>query len=42
MRHKRSTSAPMSPPTTPDPRLYGTTGVPNLVEKVKGTVKDLL
>jgi Mn-containing catalase len=30
---------PMPPPTRPDPRLYGTTDVPNLVEKVKGTVK---
>ena len=30
---------PMPPPTRPDPRLYGTSDVPNLVEKVKGTVK---
>jgi Mn-containing catalase len=35
-----TTSAPMPPPTTPDPRLYGTTGKPNTVEKVVGTVKD--
>ena len=37
-----TTSAPMPPPTTPDPRLYGTTGTPNTVEKVVGTVKDTL
>jgi len=37
-----TTRAPMPPPTTPDPRLYGTTGTPNVVEKVKGVVKDLL
>ena len=34
--------APMPPPTTPDPRLYGTTGVPNTVEKIKGKIKDVL
>jgi Mn-containing catalase len=33
---------PMPPPTTPDPRYYGTTGKPNVVEKVVGTVKDAL
>ncbi len=32
--------APMPAPTRPDPRLYGTTDVPNVVEKVKGSVKD--
>ena len=32
----------LHPPTTPDPRFYGTTGKPNLVEKVVGTVKDAL
>ncbi len=32
--------APMPAPTRPDPRLYGTTDLPNTVEKVKGTVKD--
>ncbi|MCW2714949.1 MAG: Catalase [Frankiales bacterium] len=37
-----TTTAPMPPPTTPDPRLYGTSGVPNKVEKVKSTVKDAL
>ena len=37
-----TTTAEMPPPTTPDPRLYGTTGVPNTIEKVKGKVKDLL
>ena len=28
--------------TTPDPRLYGTTQVPNTIEKVKGKIKDVL
>jgi Mn-containing catalase len=37
-----TTTAEMPPPTTPDPRLYGTTGKPNLVEKVQGKVKDML
>ena len=32
----------MPPPTTPDPRFYGTSGKPNLLEKVVGTVKDAL
>ncbi len=36
------TSAEMPPPTTPDPRFYGTTGKPNVVEKVTGKVKDML
>lgn len=31
---------PMPPPTQPDPRLYGTTPQPNVVEKVAGKVKD--
>jgi len=35
-----TTRAPMPPPTNPDPRLYGTTPEPNVVEKVKATVKD--
>ena len=32
--------APMPPPTQPDPRLYGTTDKPNIVEKATGTIKD--
>ncbi len=35
-------TAPFPKPTTPDPRLYGTTPTPNVVEKVTGKVKDLL
>ncbi|MFW2513368.1 manganese catalase family protein [Demequina sp. SO4-13] len=31
---------PMPSPTRPDPRLYGTTDLPNAVEKAEGTVKD--
>jgi Mn-containing catalase len=34
------TSVPMPPPTIPDERLYGTTPMPNIVEKVAGVVKD--
>ena len=34
--------APMPPPTRPDSRLYGTTDVPNAVEKIAGTVQDKL
>ncbi|HLS73091.1 MAG TPA: manganese catalase family protein, partial [Actinomycetaceae bacterium] len=37
-----TTSAPMSPPTRPDARIYGTTDVPNRVEKIAGTVQDKL
>ena len=37
-----TTSAPMPAPTRPDPRLYGTTDMPNPVEKAAGTVKDAL
>jgi len=37
-----TTSAPMPPPTHPDPRLYGTTPTPNVVEKVAGKAKDAL
>ncbi|WP_129336173.1 manganese catalase family protein [Cellulomonas endophytica] len=33
---------PMPPPTVPDPRLYGTSPVPNAVEKVTSTIKDVL
>jgi Mn-containing catalase len=34
------TSVPMPPPTKPDERFYGTTNVPNVVEKVAGVAKD--
>ncbi|MCW2667272.1 MAG: manganese catalase [Frankiales bacterium] len=37
-----TTSAPMPPPTHPDSRLYGTTEIPNVVEKVAGKVQDVL
>jgi Mn-containing catalase len=37
-----TTSAPMPPPTRPDARMYGTTDVPNTVEKVAGRVQDAL
>lgn len=33
---------PMPPPTQPDPRLFGTTPQPDLMEKVTGTLKDTL
>ncbi len=36
------TSVPMPPPTHPDPRFYGTTEKPNLLEKASGTIKDTL
>ncbi|MFC5234560.1 manganese catalase family protein [Pseudonocardia zijingensis] len=37
-----TTSAPMPPPTRPDARMYGTTDVPNPMEKVAGSVQDKL
>ena len=37
-----TTTAPMPPPTHPDSRLYGTTELPNLVEKVAGAAQDKL
>ncbi|WP_043497570.1 manganese catalase family protein [Georgenia sp. SUBG003] len=37
-----TTSAPMPPPTHPDARMYGTTEVPNVVEKAAGTIQDRL
>jgi Mn-containing catalase len=37
-----TTAAPMPPPTHPDSHLYGTTELPNPVEKVAGRVLDLL
>ncbi|MCU1424268.1 MAG: manganese catalase [Microbacteriaceae bacterium] len=36
------TSSPMPPPTHPDSRLYGTTELPNRVEKIAGAVQDKL
>lgn len=33
---------PMPPPTRPDSRLYGTTELPNTMEKMAGTVQDKL
>jgi Mn-containing catalase len=35
-------SVPMPPPTQPDPRFYGTTAKPNVVEKAAGVIKDKL
>lgn len=37
-----TTTAPMPGPTHPDARFYGTTDVPNLVEKAAGSVQDAL
>ena len=37
-----TTSAPMPPPTHPDARFYGTTDVPNVVEKAAGSAQDKL
>lgn len=37
-----TTSSPMPPPTHPDARFYGTTDLPNTVEKVAGAVQDKL
>ncbi len=37
-----TTSAPMPPPTHPDARFYGTTELPNTVEKAAGSVQDKL
>jgi hypothetical protein len=37
-----TTSAPMPPPTHPDSRFYGTTELPNAVEKIAGRAQDLL
>jgi Mn-containing catalase len=34
--------APMPPPTHPDSRLYGTTEIPNVVEKIAGAAQDKL
>ena len=37
-----TTSAPLGPPTHPDSRFYGTTEIPNTVEKLAGTLQDKL
>ncbi|GLY66912.1 hypothetical protein Atai01_35310 [Amycolatopsis taiwanensis] len=37
-----TTSAPMPPPTHPDSRFYGTTELPNTMEKVAGTTQEKL
>ncbi|WJL96282.1 manganese catalase family protein [Microbacterium sp. ET2] len=37
-----TTSAPMPPPTQPDPRLFGTDPKPNVIDKATGVVKDKL
>ena len=37
-----TTTAPMPPPTRPDARYYGTTDVPNAMEKIAGRVQDKL
>ncbi len=37
-----TTSAPMPPPTQPDPRLFGTDPKPNLIDKASGVIKDKL
>lgn len=36
------TSAPMPPPTTPDPRFFGTDAKPNVLDKASGVIKDKL
>ena len=33
---------PMPPPTHPDSRFYGTTELPNVMEKAAGTIQDKL
>jgi Mn-containing catalase len=37
-----TTTAPMPPPTRPDSRLYGTTDLPNVMEKAAGLAQDKL
>lgn len=37
-----TTTAPMPPPTRPDARMYGTTDLPNTMEKVAGRAQDML
>jgi Mn-containing catalase len=35
-----TSTAPMPPPTHPDSRFYGTTELPNIVEKAAGGIQD--
>ncbi len=37
-----NTSAPMPPPTSPDPRFFGTTPEPNVIDKAKAAVKNVV
>src|ERR1700712_3521594 len=37
-----ASSVPMPPPTHPDARFYGTTELPNMMEKAAGTIQDKL
>jgi Mn-containing catalase len=37
-----TSSVPMPPPTHPDSRYYGTTEIPNRVEKIAGAVQDMM
>ncbi len=37
-----TTVAPMPPPTHPDSRFYGTTNLPNVLQKTAGRVQDTL
>ncbi|WP_207453285.1 manganese catalase family protein [Herbiconiux sp. SYSU D00978] len=39
---EQGTYVPMPPPTHPDSRFYGTTELPNTMEKIAGTVQDKL
>lgn len=36
-----TTRAPLPPPPAPDPRPYGTTRDPNVVQKIKAKIKDV-
>jgi hypothetical protein len=40
--HGPQSTVPMPPPTHPDSRFYGTTELPNRVEKIAGAVQDAL
>jgi Mn-containing catalase len=37
-----TSTAPMPPPTHPDSRFYGTTELPNIVEKAAGGIQDAM
>lgn len=41
-RRERFRAASAPPPTHPDSRYYGTTELPNTVEKIAGSVQDKL